>query len=180
MSENINSMSAQAAWNAVKDVAYGRIQRIMYWAIMGPCLVIGTLVGRYVMRHLLDYDNNLGVILGLVAHILCLAVMVWACVRRLHDLDKSAWWVLPFCPLAFIPYLGAGVILVAIIVIGCLPGTPGTNRFGRAPGTPLPWDAGGSPVTAGFCPQCGEPLEPGQKFCPKCGTAVVENVNAPD
>jgi uncharacterized membrane protein YhaH (DUF805 family) len=42
--------------------------------------------------------------------------------RRLHDLDRSAWWVL----LLFIPLIGA----IVIIVWFCSKGTPGPNRFG--------------------------------------------------
>jgi uncharacterized membrane protein YhaH (DUF805 family) len=45
-------------------------------------------------------------------------------VRRLHDIDRSTWWVL----LSLIPFLGAVVLLVFFI----LPGTPGPNRYGPA------------------------------------------------
>ncbi len=30
-----------------------------------------------------------------------------------------------------------------------------------------------------FCPDCGDPLNPGQKFCEKCGAKVEEGVAAP-
>jgi len=46
--------------------------------------------------------------------------------RRLHDIDRSAWWGL----LGLIPLLGALVLLV----LHLLPGTPGPNRFGPPPG----------------------------------------------
>ena len=46
-------------------------------------------------------------------------------VRRLHDLDKSGWWLLLF----FIPLVGA----IVLIVWFCRRGTPGPNRFGDAP-----------------------------------------------
>ena len=46
-------------------------------------------------------------------------------VRRLHDLNKSGWWLL----LGFIPAIG-GLIL---LIFACLPGTPGANRFGADP-----------------------------------------------
>jgi uncharacterized membrane protein YhaH (DUF805 family) len=48
-------------------------------------------------------------------------------VRRLHDSDKSGWFIL----LTFIPFLAIGTI--CLIVFGCLPGTPGHNRFGPQP-----------------------------------------------
>ncbi len=42
-------------------------------------------------------------------------------VRRLHDADKSGWFLL----LSFVPL--AGIVLLVFYV---LPGTPGENRFG--------------------------------------------------
>lgn len=42
--------------------------------------------------------------------------------RRLHDSDRSAWWLL----IALVPFFG----FIVLIVLYCLPGTPGRNRFG--------------------------------------------------
>lgn len=60
-------------------------------------------------------------ILGLVFLIPSIAVGV----RRLHDQDKSGWFIL----LGFIPYIGA----IILLVLFCLDGTPGSNRFGADP-----------------------------------------------
>jgi uncharacterized membrane protein YhaH (DUF805 family) len=46
--------------------------------------------------------------------------------KRFHDRDKSGWWVL----IIFIPIVG---IIWYIVELGCLPGTPGPNRFGSDP-----------------------------------------------
>jgi uncharacterized membrane protein YhaH (DUF805 family) len=43
-------------------------------------------------------------------------------VRRLHDTDKSGWWIL----IGIIPIIGT----IILIVFLCTPGTPGPNRFG--------------------------------------------------
>jgi len=43
-------------------------------------------------------------------------------VRRLHDTDRSGWWVL----LSFIPLIGT----IVLIVWWVQQGTPGPNRFG--------------------------------------------------
>ncbi len=43
-------------------------------------------------------------------------------VRRLHDLDRTGWWLL----LAFVPLVGT----IILIVWFCTRGTPGPNRFG--------------------------------------------------
>lgn len=44
--------------------------------------------------------------------------------RRLHDTDRSAWWVL----LCLIPFV-EGII---VLILCALPGTPGPNRFDRS------------------------------------------------
>ena len=46
-------------------------------------------------------------------------------VRRLHDLDRSGWWIL----LGLIPIVG----WIIIIIWNCSKGTPGPNRFGPDP-----------------------------------------------
>jgi uncharacterized membrane protein YhaH (DUF805 family) len=47
--------------------------------------------------------------------------------KRLHDLDKSAWWLVPWLAIP------GGQIL-----LGILQGTPGTNRYGENPLEPYP------------------------------------------
>jgi uncharacterized membrane protein YhaH (DUF805 family) len=42
--------------------------------------------------------------------------------RRLHDTDRSGWWLL----ISFVPLIGA----ILLIVWFCTPGTPGANKFG--------------------------------------------------
>jgi uncharacterized membrane protein YhaH (DUF805 family) len=46
-------------------------------------------------------------------------------VRRLHDLDRSGWWVL----LVLVPLIG----IIVLIVWWCTEGTRGPNRFGSDP-----------------------------------------------
>jgi uncharacterized membrane protein YhaH (DUF805 family) len=59
---------------------------------------------------------SLLVSLGLLLPNLALAV------RRLHDTDRSGWWLL----IGLIPIVGSLVLLVFYL----LPGTQGQNRFG--------------------------------------------------
>lgn len=66
--------------------------------------------------------------LGLLSGIYLLAVLLPALavtVRRLHDTDRSGWWIL----IEFIPLIGGLVLLVFTL----LDGTPGSNRFGPSP-----------------------------------------------
>ena len=46
-------------------------------------------------------------------------------VRRLHDQDKSGWWLL----ISFVPYVGPLILLLMM----CVPGTAGPNRYGSDP-----------------------------------------------
>ena len=48
-------------------------------------------------------------------------------VRRLHDLGRSAWWLLLLVPPIFI--IGGPVLLI----MSAFPGTPGPNRYGPDP-----------------------------------------------
>lgn len=56
-------------------------------------------------------------------------------VRRFHDRDLSGWWVLAVFILGLIPYVGM-LISIAALVITCLKGTEGENRFGEDPLNP--------------------------------------------
>lgn len=65
-----------------------------------------------------------GVLTGLFA-LATLIPSIAVSVRRLHDSDRSGWWLL----LAFIPLIGQ-IWLLVLMIIG---GTRGPNRFGPDP-----------------------------------------------
>ena len=50
-------------------------------------------------------------------------------IRRLHDTNRSGWWLL----ISLIPIIGG----IVFFVFSVLRGTPGPNRFGRQPGSPV-------------------------------------------
>ncbi|MCW1381534.1 DUF805 domain-containing protein [Novosphingobium sp. KCTC 2891] len=75
---------------------------------------------------------------GLVTLVPNIAVTV----RRLHDRDLSGWWYLAVVLLAMIPYIG-GLVNIGFLVLMCLEGTHGPNRFG-----PDPRETGGAMVFA--------------------------------
>ena len=65
---------------------------------------------------------------GFLSLILCLALLLpglGVTVRRLHDTNRSGWWVL----IAILPIVGAIVLLVFM----CLDSTSGDNKFGPNP-----------------------------------------------
>lgn len=62
---------------------------------------------------------------GVLSSIASLAMLLPAlavAVRRLHDIDKSGWWLL----IGLIPLIGP----IVLIVFFCQQGTAGANRFG--------------------------------------------------
>jgi uncharacterized membrane protein YhaH (DUF805 family) len=93
----------------------GRAMRSEYW-----WYTLFAIVASLVLYFL---DMMMGT--QLLQPIFALATLlpgIGVCVRRLHDLDKSGWWIL----IAFIPLIGALVLLYWF----CQPGTPGANQFG--------------------------------------------------
>jgi len=79
-----------------------------------------------------------------------LLALILTQVRRLHDFNASGWWAAAatlFPVVAFAltvvttlenaALAGSGIVLVLIIVIGAIPGSPGENRFGPPP--PVTW-----------------------------------------
>ncbi|MCC7635413.1 DUF805 domain-containing protein [Stenotrophomonas rhizophila] len=108
----------------------GRAGRKEYWMFQ-LFLFLVILVGYAGMGIGVAMESNLltglfGVLLGVFS----LAVIVPAIavgIRRLHDIDKSGWFLL----VGLIPFVGGLVLLV----FNVLPGTPGDNRFGPVPPT---------------------------------------------
>lgn len=56
--------------------------------------------------------------------LLVLLPWITLAVRRLHDIDRTGWWVL----LGLLPVIGT----IGLLVLFCIPGTPGGNRFGQS------------------------------------------------
>ena len=82
-----------------------------------PLYVLGFYAGYSGSQGLALVSTSLSVVMWLVFALPCIA----ATIRRLHDTDRSGWWLL----LAFVPFVSL-VLLVFLL----LPGTPGDNRFG--------------------------------------------------
>ena len=74
-------------------------------------------------------DVMLALAIGLAAFFLLLPVNV----RRLHDRDMSGWWLLAFWIGGMIPCIGTFVGIAQFVIMGCLDGTPGQNRYGVNP-----------------------------------------------
>lgn len=120
----------------------GRSRRREYWSfILFTVLVnvaLQVLFGRHTVVHRpwgLFVTTGLFGGAGLVGALFALASVIphlAVAVRRLHDLDRSGWLLL----LGLIPVLG----WFALLVLYCLEGTPGPNRYGPDP--KQPYDTG--------------------------------------
>ena len=96
----------------------GRSSRKEYWFFdLGYVIlqIVAMLIDRSMEMTLFGVIASLGLVIPSIA----------VSVRRLHDRDKSGWWVL----LVFIPLIGAIMLLVQF----CRRGTVGENRFGDDP-----------------------------------------------
>jgi uncharacterized membrane protein YhaH (DUF805 family) len=97
-------------------------------------------------------------LLPLLFRVIVTPVVVWCCVailiKRLHDRNKSGWWMVPFFVVpglyhqfedrlgdtylaGFVGLMAAILGLWCFIEIACLSGTSGPNRFGPDPLAPI-------------------------------------------
>lgn len=98
----------------------GRSTRTAYWMF--------TLFNLLAIIAMAVVGMQLQTAVPVTAYVLLTVIPAMAvCIRRLHDMGNSAWWVL----LGFIPYLG-GIILLLLMV---QPSAPGSNQWGPNPST---------------------------------------------
>jgi len=114
-------------WKVLRKYAVfsGRARRKEYWLfvlfniiISIALTVIDTMTGTF------SKEASAGLLSGIYT----LAVLIpgiAVAVRRLHDIDRSGWWLL----IILIPVIGAIVLLVFMVQNS----KPGENRFGENP-----------------------------------------------
>ena len=103
----------------------GRAQRREFWLFVLIYLIL-LLIAYGVDIAIGTYDEENGI--GVVGGILILALLIpnlAVSVRRLHDTDRSGWWIL----IALIPLIGP----ISFLVLAILNGTDVENRFGANP-----------------------------------------------
>ncbi|MFZ7343963.1 DUF805 domain-containing protein [Avibacterium volantium] len=102
----------------------GRARRKEFWWFTAVDFLLYVILGLLDIV-LLNNDFGFSGVYGLATLIPSLAVRV----RRLHDTDRSGWWLL----IGFIPVIG----FIVLLVFACLDGTQGRNRFGEDPKNPM-------------------------------------------
>jgi uncharacterized membrane protein YhaH (DUF805 family) len=103
----------------------GRARRAEYWyfvlfnIIVAIVLsLIDTLLGTF------NFMQGVGLLSGLYSLAVLIPTLA-VTVRRLHDVDRSGWWIF----INLIPLIGTIVLLVFAVTDG----TPGSNRYGPNP-----------------------------------------------
>ena len=97
----------------------GRARRQEYWMFFLFNLLAFIAIG--IIDGILGTNGALSGLYSLAVLIPSLAVLV----RRLHDTDRSGWWIL----VNLIPTIG----WIVCIVLLCIDSKPGENRFGANP-----------------------------------------------
>jgi len=113
----------------LKDYAVfnGRARRKEYWFFF-LFNVLASMALAMVDSATGTFDEARG--MGLLGGLYALGVLlpsIGVSIRRLHDTDRSGWWLL----LGLVPVIGAIVLLVFLV----LDSQPGDNRFGPNPKT---------------------------------------------
>ena len=132
----------------------GRIGRNKYWLAVFVCAVIYLVL--YIVAHLTE-SAALGALSGMITIVLFISLLAIG-TKRLHDRNKSGWYLVLF-------YIVPGILLTACLVIGtviedslviagvlglaafgfviwtfvemgCLQGTAGPNQYGPDPLAP--------------------------------------------
>jgi uncharacterized membrane protein YhaH (DUF805 family) len=112
----------------------GRMGRSSFWKIYVPLLAVRFSEAEAILYALAESISS-GYMTALVHYSFLFVYwtpLTWvglaAVVRRLHDLDRTGWWVL----VLLVPVPGAAVVLT--MPLGFIPGTDGPNRFGEETG----------------------------------------------
>lgn len=135
-------MGFKEAVNSVLKQNYanfqGRAARSEYWFFALFVFIVAAILTGLLFATV-DFNtqqvSGLGYVVIAILAVFYLAILIPSiavAVRRLHDRNMSGWWYLGFIVLSAIPFVGV-VASIAMLVIFCLKGTDGDNRFGPDP-----------------------------------------------
>ena len=135
-------MGFKEAVNSVLKQNYanfqGRAARSEYWFFALFVFIVAAILTALLFAtvdFITQQVSGLGYVIIAILAVFYLAILIPSiavAVRRLHDRNMSGWWYLGFIVLSAIPFVGV-VASIAMLVIFCLKGTDGDNRFGPDP-----------------------------------------------
>lgn len=114
----------------------GRARRTEYWVFALVNVIVGIVLGIIDRLAGLQFGDPAVGVLGLVYGLFVLLPGVAASVRRLHDTDRTGWWLV----IGLVPLVGSIVLLVFYVTEG----NRGGNRFGQDPKALAGSDAAGA------------------------------------
>lgn len=97
----------------------GRARRSVFWYFFLANFIVAIIL------NIVDSVVGTGGILGMLYSLAVLLPGLGLSVRRLHDTNRSGWWLL----IALVPLIGA----IVLIVFDVQEGTKGPNQFGADP-----------------------------------------------
>jgi uncharacterized membrane protein YhaH (DUF805 family) len=103
----------------------GRARRSEFWYFVLFTFLVGIVTNIVDAILGTDYDTGSGGLISTVVSLGLLLPSVAVAVRRLHDIDKSGWWIL----IGIIPIVG----WIIVIIWYCTDTKPGDNQYGPNP-----------------------------------------------
>jgi uncharacterized membrane protein YhaH (DUF805 family) len=147
-------------WGNLLFSYQGRINRAKYWLAVLVCSVAYFVAYSvaYFLAQISGFTSAFGALASLLPGVVALVSIVVA-IKRLHDRNRSGWWLLVSSPLAitgmaftnvgnvwasnvagiigFLAIMSAfAVIIWTFVELFCLPGTVGPNQYGSDPLAP--------------------------------------------
>ncbi len=95
----------------------GRESRRNYWYFVLANFIISIIIC------ILDAVLGIGDLLAIVYSLALMLPGIGASIRRLHDINKTGWWVL----ISLVPIIGG----IWLLVLEASAGTPGENNYGE-------------------------------------------------
>lgn len=103
----------------------GRSRRKEYWYFVLFNIIVAIVLSLIdMLLGTFSSASNIGLLSGIYS-LAVLIPTIALTVRRLHDIDRSGWWIL----INLVPFIGS----IVILIFALLEGTPGDNRFGPSP-----------------------------------------------
>ena len=171
----------------------GRVPRYTYW-MFGVLPAFGMSIALLFVELVNAFLLSLPLPMGIINFAVYAALLYAITVKRLHDRDKSASWILLYWGVPTISYilillsadfslgilpipalLSLGIGLWALIDLGILEGTQGENRYGPVPQRPHEDTSladeqaiHSPPLHLKICPYCAEEVPNSTIRCPIC------------
>ncbi|WP_291077698.1 DUF805 domain-containing protein [Hyphomonas sp.] len=117
----------------------GRSRRSEYWWVVLFNLIVSLVLVGLAFALGGNFESGelspIAMILFAVFGLYMLAIILPSIalfVRRLHDINQTGWIYLGLVVASLIPFIGF-IASIAMIVIACIPGTVGPNKYGPDP-----------------------------------------------